>query len=1260
MNPLTYDASFVQPCRVRLLVVPIGKWNRQKFLDAVMKLRKYNEVRLLDITPIDSPLFTPQGFPNGRLFFEIDTSGHHDALNLFLYDFEPFRKIFVVIGLVNDNSEVTTNLKVLKEKFPTVISHNLIYVGEKKTGLENDVHAFYNGLDYELNLETIICDIGRNFLNALSHYYSSYKHVTLRSPGAIGGNSVLKTAFTRQLVGANALVNSSSTSSKRNTFESTTGSIKRSASLKLAKSLSASENKSQVRSQGRQCKILGNFQLLAGRYIDALNSFTEAVTHLYKVRDHLWLASALDGIAICFLLLTFLKVSFQIPSIVMLIVPVQTSSNSMEINSSRSNATPPNKSPRNSSSTLALGQDFDVENVNLPIFIKMISEKILYYYELSLNHHCDYAPQIVYAETLLKTLTFMVACRSSSRLSQPVLEKIIKGTSLKTHEGEVDDNEQDDSSMIPNEQEEVLFTKLEIYSFANKTFELQLKEMEIESQSNVYILLSKVYHSLGFTRKRLFVLRLLLVALLANQDPVSWYSDYQEILDGMVKLYGIEDRKPESSVEDSQAMAWLTLQKKCLHLCLMVARKLKCSESAARYAVMLVSRYTHLLTQSEQQNLFVAYIQPYFQVGYIKSYWDPFLLRDVKLARLESDISGGELPLESEVAVLTDKPNSGTALIHPEEIFNPFRHLLSADKIVAENSPATLQNVFLVGDRAMFSCMVQNPYKFEISITGVQFNSSATKFCELSKNDVSLKRPFYVSPESIRIINLPMELKSPTHHDWLDIDSVQLSVMGMPMGDFPIALSENHIPRAGLPNDRFNAGKVQIKVLPEQPELQLLRTDNMTDNSWMMLHGTKKRFTVTLRNKSLKCPIEYLQFLHATNVEQSVKPDYWKKMQLDDLHGLETQLEWLKNSCIKVLNPPQRMEPNETCFFELEVDASAMPFHFNGFDLVINYGMNANDKSRVYLKRLQSTYNVTLKRSIEVPSIEIVPLNENFASEVSHVDWVHYLLKRQREDSQFDVSKYLLLLLDMRNSWIDSIKIQIQYEDFVSHEHVIETNHTTRVVVPIRKLEYQNYNFKKKLIPRVWQGRQYIQSGLTDEQEIDMREKFWCREHILSRLRCNWTLSTDDSVKGMVNFRQFVEKFDTRMILSLYEAKSPYHIDLSIDKRSVAKGQSLNAVVKVSPTSILDPALQSPPEMLFLSFMIFDNHTARLLTKSDKRVLFNGTLSRCLRVTKPVETALQLLPIEKGSYEICACISRSNTSDQVLQFNPGLVTFTVV
>lgn len=1243
MNPSTHCTSFVEPCRIRTLVVPIGKWRKKEFTDSICKLKEYNEVRLLDITPIDSSLFTPQGFPNGRLFFEFISSGYNDALHLFLYDFEPFRKIFVVIGLVNDNSDSQNNLQILKERYPTVISHNLIYTSETSRSSEDpNVFNFISGTND--NLETVVCDIGKNFLQELNHYYSSYKHVTLRSPGAIGGNSVLKTSLTRSTVGLTTVVSSSTAvASKRlSSIEITTGNIKRSASTKIAKSLSTSENRAQHRSQGRQYKILGNFQLLAGRYMDALNSFIEAATLLHKVRDYLWLGSALDGIAICFLLLSYLQISFQIPQIVNVLCPIQ-APNAIGVNSPRNSVSfTPMKSPRGSSSSFSLAGDIDAKNFNIPLLISSICDKVMYYYELSLAHNCDYAPQVVYTELLLKTLTFMVACHSSTELSLPTLKIIIQGTPIHFVEDE-------------NLPSEPIFSKMDIYSFANKLFELQLKDMEIETQSEVYFTLAQVYGSLDFTRKRSFVLRLLLVALIANPEHIQWRPDYKELLIDMVKLYGIEDRAPESSVIDSSEISWLTLQKKCLQLCVTVSDRVHDHECAAHYAVLLISRYTHLLTRSEQQNILNSYIQPLILEGYIKTYWDPFLLREIKFARLETDgsISGRDIPIEFEITD-QDKTKAKTATSDTHEVFNPFKQIQPTSNL-CDSSSTLPQGIFLVGDRAMVSCTVQNPFKFDIAITDVQFNSETLKFCKLGENDISLKNPYFIAAESIRLINLTLELKSPTYREWHTISSLKISVMGLPMQEFNIVSSENKIPDQRLKNDRCNTESIQIKILPEQPEIQLLRTENMTDNSWMMLHGTKKKFAITLRNKSLSCPIEYLQFSHITNIEKSMKADYWKKLPLDDLYMMEKQLEWLKSTCIKVLNAPSRMAANEVITLELEIDVTSAPFQFNGFDLIINYGMLANDDSCVYLKKLSLPYNVTLKKSLEVPSIDIIPLNELFSPEMECVDWIEFIMEQQHANVGFHVADYILLLLDIRNSWIDGITIDVHYEGFNSATYLIEANHTTRVIVPIKKLVNGTYNFKNKHIPKVCQDRQYIKSVLHEEQESDMREKFWCREHILSRLKCNWILSTDSSLKGSIDFTQFVDKFDSRMVATMYSGKSPYYIELRLDRNNINMGQTIHATVSVKPTQQKDN--ESP--MLLLNFMIFDNRSSKLLPKSNRRVLYNGTLKRQISATKPAEAVLELVPIERGNYEICACISKTDTTDSVILFNAEPVTFSV-
>ncbi|QLQ78274.1 hypothetical protein HG537_0A05210 [Torulaspora globosa] len=1236
--------SFVGPSKIRTLVVPVGKWRREEFVEAVNKLQRYGEIRLLDITPIESSLFTPQGFPSGRLFFTFSSCGYNDSLNLFLYDFEPFRKIFVVIGLANEYGDVESDLVKLKERYPTVICHNLIVVSKEVISTKNS-NVFHCGPTIEDNLETTLCDIGKNFLLALNHYYSSYKHVTLRSPGAIGGNGVLKTSLTRQITALNVATATSANTSKRlSSIEITTNSIKRSASLKLAKSLSTTENRSQNRSRGRQLKILGNFQLLAGRYTDALTSFSEAITLLHKVRDHLWLGSALDGIAICFLLLSYLQISFQIPSIINVLCPHQTSNNISETNSPRNSFShAPTRSPRGSTSSLSSAAAIDVESANLPKLIKSISEKIMYYYELSLSHTSDYAPQMVYSEILLKTLSFMVCCRSGAGLSSDDLRLIIDGT--------LPEPEKFDCSTL-----EPAFTSHEVYFFANRLFDLQLKEMDVESQCDIYMHLAEVYRSLGFERKRAFVLRLLLVAVISNTEDIFLTSDYRRYLKNMTKLYEIKSPLTlEVMPDEHESVSWLTLQKRCLQLCLAVASRANDKKISAHYALLLIGRYTHLLTQSEQVNLLNNHLESLISNGYIDSYWDPYILRDIKFARLEctdSAVDGTEFPIEMRITTV-EKQNDGANKLDTHQVFNPFKAVQAASKTT---EPSSIQGTFLVGDRAMISCLVQNPFKFEIGITALNFGAEAGKHIELDQNDITLKAPIFISPESTRLVNLPVNFKAPTGNELLSINSLEMSVMGLPPRAFSMIPSENGFSGyQKLDEDQSLGNTVKIKVLPQQPELQVLRTENITDNSWMMLHGTKQELTIILRNKSLSCSIDYLQFSHLTSTEKTFKTDYWKKLPYDDLYGVEKQLEWLKNSCIKILEAPTKMAPNEVAKVKIEIDATSVPLQFDGFDIIVNYGMHASQKSYTYMKTLCLPYEVSLKRSIEVPGMEIVPLNELFAPEMQTVDWVEFIMNKKRCDQNFRVGDYVLLLLDIRNSWIDGVSLNLSFQDFHSHPYLIEAEHTTRVVVPIKKIEHQRTPFRTRPIPRVFHNRQYIQSGLNEDQEREMREKFWCREHILSHLQCQWHLTKDPTVTGKVDFRQFLDKFDDQMVTNLYTHRLPYLVDLTIDQFKIPRNQSILATVKITPTH----STHQTNEPLLLSFMIFDHQTGKILPNNSRRILYNGTMTRFFVPTKVTKISLQFIPIEPGIYEICALVTNNNENNPISLFNQEPVTLIV-
>ena len=85
-------------------MVPVGKWPRQEYLKALNKLKPHAEIRLVDVTPLPESTFNPQLFPHGRVLYSFLSKLVENSSMMFLHDFEPYRKVFVVIGLCNDLS----------------------------------------------------------------------------------------------------------------------------------------------------------------------------------------------------------------------------------------------------------------------------------------------------------------------------------------------------------------------------------------------------------------------------------------------------------------------------------------------------------------------------------------------------------------------------------------------------------------------------------------------------------------------------------------------------------------------------------------------------------------------------------------------------------------------------------------------------------------------------------------------------------------------------------------------------------------------------------------------------------------------------------------------------------------------------------------------------------------------------------------------------------------------------------------------------
>ncbi|CUS24120.1 LAQU0S14e00584g1_1 [Lachancea quebecensis] len=1203
------EYSLLGPAAVRTLVVPIGRWERESFLKKVQLFQERFEARLVDITPLEDATFNPQGFPQGRLMFWFHTSMLNEEQMLFLHDFEPYRKTFVVVGLVNTlDQDPLTSLEALQKRYPDSISHNLVYFGVSVPESKNVYCATSS------NVETTVCDIGRNFLEALSLYYSSYKHVTLRSPGAVGGTSVTKTSLMRQPATAPA-----STVSRVASMDTSSNSgLKRSGSIKSLGLNATSAD--QQRAKARQCKILGNFQLLAGRYVDSLNNFADAAFTLHKYHDYIWLGSALEGLIISMVLLSQLRVSFQVPAIVSLICQIKDFEQLPHATRSHRNSlsSAPVQSPRNSVSSMSSKiHTVDVQNITLPPLVKALSEKILHYYEVSLLHNTEYAPQVVYCEHVLRILNYM----SSHYYPRTPSKRTAQLNGSQSPRNSISLWTQDNSADC--------FTKWEICQFSNKLFELQLKEMDLVSQIKIYTSLACIYRDIEFHKKQSFVLRILLVSLLPQLESETifdfWKETQDETLSSLLDAYGI-DRQPEALIEDAANCSWVTIQKNILLLCIAMASKIYDKRRICDYSLILLQRYSHVLTQSEQNSLLQNNILPAIDSDSTIGYWDPFLLRNLQIMHLENR---REVP---QVKLIGVEESRETKQRH-SQVFNPFKQSV-INSVTDQKRALETAKKFLLGETAELVLTFQNPFKFNLEISHLSFDFEDNKFVQFLKNSTITELPFKVRANSMRSLHLPVKFLKETNGETHLLQRLNVGVFGLKPTSLDIVLAENFKNSGDQTTSRAKFGCFEFQVIAEQPEIEFM-SSTLNENTCMILDGTKKSFEIVLRNQSLCRPANYLQFTHITNVEMNLKNDYWKNIPPDDLYDAEYQLKWMQKNCIKIRNVPDVIPPNTSVELSLDLDVTRASFQFSKFEIVLEYGYKPEGTAcSIFTKTLRIPFDVTLKRSLEVPSLEVVPLIEHIQGEDGALISTDRIVGKAASGLSEETGS-ALLLLDIRNSWYDGAKLRVHFEDYSTEEEILASTNTKRFVIPIKRYSF-NHNWDHKEIPKLVSGRQFVNSGMAQDEVTIMRRKFWCREAILKSLKCDWKLQDASQTAGSLDFRQFLDKFDTRTVDILYTQRdSPFNVEISTQKSELHMGESLRIYAKIGYNQ-KHPCSETKP--VKLEFLIYNRRTGKLLPKSNTSILYNGQLSKRVTPKYDSEITLDLVPIDNGEYEVGCCL----------------------
>lgn len=1034
LDPYSYTA----PSRVKTLFIPLENLPRDTFFSYYEQFKENYQVRLLDVTPSKSSentvnKFNPQGFPLGLIIYDHQLT-LIDNQEIFLQDLEPFRKIFVVVGLVKYSSDLNVaklqlHLKNLKKAFKYSIVHNIVVFGcDDPAAVVADENLFF--ADLKPNCYSIMCDISTNFLSALNSYAQSYQHVTLRSPGLINSNDVLKVAVSNH-------------TSSYDVAEDPAGAEVPAIAAANPPGKKVNEKIKDSKNRGRHLKILGNFYLLAGRYPDALKEFGEALPLLKSSNDHLWLASTLENVGVALILLSFLNIPYQLPLTLHKFLQ----------NTDKPAATglPRNSLSRTDSATGATGSSpsrvpaarADEITLQVPEIVTQLTHKLLDLYGSTFANHEDYVPQLVYCEAIVRFVKFMTIVHCGNGFTQQVLAHLVLGTAI--------------TEKIRND---FFFTRLDIFQFSNRVFTVQLRNMSLNVQCKIYCSLASVYDDLEFYRKKSFIIRTLFVKLIPefarekaapaaedddllqrlaeifnrnqqlqtqmelnnklfenNQLLAPDNHSLMQLLDNVLLIYGVK-QSPKYSANNFKKTPWFQIHTSVLRLCIDICKAIIEFEGIVVFASVLLSKYLNCLARQEQLKLLELINETQQKAKNlnitIKShYWDPFLLRDVSLLNETEEslqpMKLKELPSGANTTIDTSEKPRSSKLVTSAVIYNPFdegkkkdhrlqrksRRFSGIESIATEykkqadaidEAPEETdesedledvvednnEDVLLVQDEIFtVNLTVQNPFQFDIELYDIKIETNT----QIALETLGTGTSHVVAAGSVAGIRV---LVKPLNYGELKIVGATVTVSGRERQLYKIVYRQKYvvlekIKTVGIElqeeSDKISR-RVEFKNLNLRvitPQPILSLIDLSLNNGWiMLLEGEKSSFKILLKNLS-NIKINYLAFSFLdSTIEPLSKALQSKDLPVNEIYEIEYYL--LKRKPLRI----QKSEINKLKFIQ-PLDFLHLKFDIKGkrgmrdAQIILEYGNKITEDAR------QAQYSSYFRR-ISIPiSVTVSP-----------------------------------------------------------------------------------------------------------------------------------------------------------------------------------------------------------------------------------------------------------------------------------------------
>lgn len=913
------------------------------------------------------------------------------------------------------------------------------------------------------SLGTIMCDLTSDFLAELSILASARQVAPFKSPGLKELDVPVKTQTGFKTFKVSLSRRDSGASLHSPTKSSSSGLSRKPTALSLSLS-----DKTKARQRGRMLKYVAGMYLIAGHWQDALREFTDAAISLKTAHDFLWLASALEGISVCLVLLSFLEIPVPIPTIALDLLPY---SQAIEV-----------------TETLAA-------TMSLLEFITDNTGSVLKYYSRSQGSPEESVPQTIYCETVLRYINFLTVIRLGGGWNPASINALVRDVDL------------------PNNVTTASPSISTIVGWCNKVYATELHNLPMLSQFRIYGGLSSIYARNDLVRKRTFILREMLANLVKplrrnnaiNPGISHEYQNLRSLLDSLEPVFGIE----------TVGFGWEKLRVSFLKTALELSEALDDYPGTIKYAGQLLSTSADVLNQAEQFSILRSIdmaaekARRDGQGNLLSEYWDQNLLREITFLPSNTSIQPVKVTKKSTHANVflhnpfEKKPAAKElALVEKERselvisLQNPFAFEVHIKKleILTNDDEIVLQRVLNLNDIYIAPMSV---FDLKFPVIPVGSGTLVIKGCKIQvanceMKEFYLKKPTLCQNDKVKSVGLVKLLKN-----------LSTAAAATTIQDEKLDVKTD--------NDSLNLTPQKYVVIPQQPILAYKETS--LDQDWaILLEGERQRFTLTVSNLS-PVAAENVVLKLTDSITENLKHALQRKglsaREIYDLeHALFEQqqpLKWIRNDVSETVSVPGYGQAT----FEIEITGRHdLEQAFVG----IEYTAAADE---TWIRTLTVPINLTVTPSVELVNFELLPLQPN--GNAANPELFRKL----------DPIKHCLLVLDVLNH-LPTTAVDLRFKHAKGRtQQRIKPTCTARILVPIITTHTPSANDEggsatednaalDAPIPSIVKTRQFVVDATLSSPEAALlaRNVFWIREAILKQLQhglLDWTTAVETS-----------------------------------------------------------------------------------------------------------------------------------------------------